>query len=64
LLPALGLLLTPWKPTPDVAMGIFITLLSVLWLRINAFGKKGIRIRSLMLCGVFYATYLWSVLGR
>ena len=36
LLPALGILLTPWQPSKEVVPGIIITLLAAVWLRVNA----------------------------
>ncbi|MEW5792562.1 MAG: sodium:calcium antiporter [Pseudomonadota bacterium] len=32
ILPALGVMLTPWQPTPDVLLGAGLTLLASLWL--------------------------------
>ena len=57
LLPAIGILLTPWQPSHEVVPGIIITLISAVWLRLNA-AKAGIRIRALGACGVLYAMYL------
>lgn len=63
LLPALGILLTPWQPSKEVLTGIVITLIAALWLRINA-STKGIGILSLTVCGGLYVTYLWITLAR
>lgn len=60
LLPALGIMLTPWQPRADVVTGVVITLLSAAWLRVIA-RKGGLRIALLMVCGMFYATYLWII---
>lgn len=57
LLPALGILLTPWQPRPDVIHGVAITLIAAAWLRLNA-RRGGIPIASLMVCGIFYTGYL------
>jgi cation:H+ antiporter len=57
LLPALGILLTPWEPTKEVITGIIVTFIAALWLRINA-SKNGLSIKALMLNGGLYVTYL------
>jgi cation:H+ antiporter len=62
LLPALGIMLTPWRPGPEVMTGIVITLLSALWLRANA-STKGVRISALMVNGGFYLAYLYFTLA-
>jgi cation:H+ antiporter len=62
LLPALGIMLTPWEPTRDVVNGIIITLIAALWLRINI-TERGIRIPALLLNGVFYLLYLIMTFG-
>ena len=36
LLPAIGILLTPWQPRTEVLTGVLITLGAALWLRLNA----------------------------
>jgi len=61
LLPALGILLTPWQPNKDVLPGIIITLVAAFWLRLNA-SKSGLSIMSLSVCGILYATYLVIIL--
>lgn len=60
LLPALGILLTPWQPSLEVVTGIFITFIAGSWLRINA-SVKGIRILALLVNGGFYLIYLYMV---
>ena len=57
LLPALGILLTPWEPTREVQTGIYITFLAAAWLRLNI-TKKGISILSLLVNGGLYFLYL------
>jgi cation:H+ antiporter len=57
LLPALGILLTPWEPTREVQTGIYITFLAAAWLRLNI-TNKGISILSLLVNGGLYLTYL------
>ncbi len=62
LLPALGILLTPWQPSREVLPGMVITMVSAAWLRLNA-SKAGLRIPALAVCGALYATYLVITLG-
>lgn len=57
LLPAIGILLTPWEPNRLVETGIFITLSAAIWLRFNS-TKKGIRILALTVNGILYLLYL------
>ncbi|MES2218273.1 MAG: sodium:calcium antiporter [Pseudomonadota bacterium] len=57
LLPALGILLTPWEPTREVETGIYITFLAAMWLRLNI-TNKGISILALLVNGGFYLLYL------
>lgn len=63
LLPAIGILLTPWAPGVEVVTGILITLLAAGWMRINA-RTSGIAVWILLLNGVFYASYLAITLLR
>lgn len=63
LLPALGILLTPWQPSKDVLNGIFVTLIAAVWLRLIAF-KNGIPIMALLMNGFLYLVYLYVTLGR
>jgi cation:H+ antiporter len=61
LLPALGILLTPWQPSRIVQAGIFITFAAAIWLRLNA-SSTGLRIKMLMVNGALYLLYLYLVL--
>lgn len=57
LLPALGIMLTPWEPRPEVLAGIVITLIAGVWLRVMlAYGQ--LRVSHLLLNGGLYVTYL------
>jgi cation:H+ antiporter len=62
LLPAIGILLTPWLPSPQVTPCIIITLIAAVWLRVNA-TNKGLGMKSLLLCGGLYFAYLWISLA-
>lgn len=56
LLPALGILLTPWEPRPEVLLGMFLTIGATLYLWFMA--KRGtLRPKHLLLNGAGYATY-------
>ncbi len=57
LLPAIGILLTPWAPQKEVLAGVAITLLAAAWLRIML--QRGqLRVWMLGVNGALYATYL------
>ncbi|MCC8393254.1 sodium:calcium antiporter [Paraburkholderia sp. MMS20-SJTR3] len=63
LLPAIGILLTPWTPRIEVLTGVMITLAAAAWLRINA-RERGVPVWALLVCGALYATYLAVTLTR
>ncbi len=57
LLPAIGIMLTPWDPRPEVLAGILITFSAALWLRLML--QRGqLRVWHLGVNGLFYVTYL------
>ncbi len=62
LLPAIGIMLTPWQPRLEVIWGIVITLLAAIWLR-YLIAKGGIRVWHLLVNGAMYLTYLFIVLS-
>jgi cation:H+ antiporter len=62
LLPAIGIILTPWLPRKEIYLGIAITLIAAIWMRYLA-SKGGIRVWHLMVNGVLYVTYLAIVLS-
>ena len=57
LLPAIGIMLTPWAPQREVVAGIVITLVATLWLRVVV-GRGQIRVWHLGVNGILYITYL------
>ncbi|MGF6267476.1 Ca2+/Na+ antiporter [Paraburkholderia youngii] len=63
LLPAIGIMLTPWEPRPEVFTGVVITLLAAAWLRFQA-TARGVANRALLLNGAGYLTYLVLTLTR
>ncbi len=62
LLPAIGVMLTPWEPRKEVVWGIVITLIAAIWLR-YLMAKGGIRVWHLLVNGALYLTYLVIVLS-
>lgn len=64
LLPAIGILLTPWQPRIEVLTGVLVTLGAAFWLRINAQRSGGLPVWVLLLNGVLYAAYLGITLSR
>lgn len=58
LLPALGVLLTPWEPSRDIIISIVITLCATLWLKMS-YSSKGISARRLILNGCLYIAYFY-----
>ena len=63
LLPAIGIMLTPWQPRIEVMSGIFVTLIAATWLRINS-RSTGLPIWALLVNGALYITFLVITLKR
>jgi cation:H+ antiporter len=63
LLPAIGILLTPWTPRIEVLTGVAITLAAAAWLRASVHAR-GLRVGALLVCGPLYLTYLLITLTR
>lgn len=63
LLPAIGIMLTPWEPRIEVLSGVIITLIAAAWLRIN-WRSKGLPVWVLLGNGVLYIVYLTITLSR
>ncbi|MDD5411118.1 MAG: TMEM165/GDT1 family protein [Methylobacter sp.] len=57
LLPAIGIMLSPWEPRIEVLSGVAITFVAAAWLRINT-RARGLPIWSLMVNGVLYVGFL------
>ena len=62
LLPAIGIMLTPWEPRKEVLAGVIITLLASIWLRI-LIARGQIKVWHLWVNGLMYLMYLAIVLG-
>ena len=63
LLPAIGIMLTPWVPRKEVLIGIVLTLVAAVWLRIMVSQQGGLRVWHLMVNGALYVSYLVIVLS-
>jgi cation:H+ antiporter len=57
LLPALGIMLTPWEPRREVLAGVVITLLAAVWLR-WMLSRGHLKVWHVWINGAMYATYL------
>lgn len=57
LLPAIGIMLTPWEPRLEVLAGVVVTLIAAFWLRWMA-GRGHLKVWHLWVNGAFYVTYL------
>lgn len=57
LLPAIGIMLTPWEPRKEVLWGVIVTLIAAAWMR-YLMAKGGIRIWHLLVNGALYLAYL------
>ncbi len=62
LLPAIGILLTPWAPVKEVLAGVVITLIAAAWLRYRL-ARGQLRVWHLAVNGALYATYLLIALS-
>lgn len=62
LLPAIGIMLTPWDPRIEVAFGIVVTFLGALWLRALIYLNIPFKVWHLGVNGVLYIAYLGHVL--
>lgn len=62
LLPAIGIMLTPWALRLEVLAGVMITLAGALWLRLQL-ARGGLRVWHLGMNGALYFLYLLVVLA-
>ncbi|MDE2585706.1 MAG: sodium:calcium antiporter [Betaproteobacteria bacterium] len=63
LLPAIGIMLTPWEPRVEVLGGVLITWLAAGWLRLNS-RSQGLPVWVLLANGILYVIYLSVTLSR
>jgi cation:H+ antiporter len=57
LLPAIGIVLTPWLPRPELVAGLITTLVAAIWLR-YLLAKGDIRVWHFFINGALYVTYV------
>lgn len=57
LLPAIGIMLTPWEPRIEVLAGVVVTLIAAAWLRWMA-GRGHLKVWHVWVNGALYVTYL------
>lgn len=62
LLPALGLAITPWRPTPEVLAGVTVTYAAALWLYVLS-RRGALRVWHLMVNGVVYVAYITTMVA-
>ena len=63
LLPAIGIMLTPWEPRVEVLSGVIITMLGIIWLRLMI-SRGQLKVWHVWVNGAMYLTYLTIVLWR
>ena len=63
LLPAIGILLTPWEPRIEVLSSVLVTLGAAIWVRLNM-RPRGLAVWALLLNAVLYVVYLAITLRR
>ena len=61
LLPALGILMTPWQPSREVLAGVAVTYAAALWLLWNA-RREGLKVWHFILNGALYVGYIVAIL--
>ncbi|CAG7594765.1 sodium:calcium antiporter [Candidatus Vallotia tarda] len=61
ILPALGIILTPWQPCLEALTSIAITLTAVAWCQV-LLRDRGLPIWALLFNGIFYVAYLGMML--
>jgi cation:H+ antiporter len=57
LLPAIGIMLTPWEPRREVLAGVVVTLIATIWLRWMA-GRGHLKVWHVWVNGGLYLAYL------
>lgn len=61
LLPAIGVMLTPWQAQTETVLGLIATLAATIWLRL-LIARGSLRVWHLLVNGLIYLTYLLIVL--
>jgi cation:H+ antiporter len=63
ILPAIGLMMTPWRANPEVLVGVLVTYGAALWLYWLARRSGGLRIWHLCVNGLLYVVYIVVMVG-
>ncbi len=63
LLPALGLMLTPWRASPLLVVSMLTTMMGVGYLRIRSASAAGIRAGQVMAVGLLYVAFVGYLLA-
>jgi len=63
ILPVIGLMMTPWRPTMEVLVGVLVTYGAALWLYWHARRGDGLRIWHLCVNGLVYVVYIIVMVG-
>jgi cation:H+ antiporter len=61
LLPALGIILTPWEPKKEITLLFLITLISVFWIRF-LISRTSLKVWHVISCGFLFLIYIFQVI--
>jgi len=61
LLPALGIILTPWEPRKEIILLFIITLISVFWVRF-LISRTTLKVWHVICCGFLFLIYIFQVI--
>ena len=61
LLPALGIILTPWEPRKEIILLFIITLISVFWIRF-LLSRTTLKVWHVLCCGFLFLFYIFQVI--
>jgi len=61
LLPALGIILTPWEPRKEIILLFIITLISVFWIRF-LLSRTTLKVWHVICCGFLFLIYIFQVI--
>ena len=61
LLPALGIILTPWEPRKEIILLFVITLISVFWIRF-LISRTILKVWHVICCGFLFFIYIFQVI--
>jgi len=61
LLPALGIILTPWEPRKEIILLFIITLISVFWIRF-LINRTTLKVWHVLCCSFLFLIYIFQVI--